>query len=384
MTRMQSMNARGRYIDTLLFRQTDRVPFIPGNGRESTLRVWHAQGLPSRIQESQDVVAHAYAEAGGTETLPAGGEDFKVNSRMIPMFEEQVIQRGERTQIVQDWKGNICEISNEFTPAHLRDPIDFVTRRWIKCPVQTRADWIEMTRRYDLYEPSRLPTDAGERAKRLRSRTWPIRIEIAGPFWQLREWLGFENLCMMFYDDPRFLREMVAFWEDFVAKLLQKALSVLVPDEVHLSEDMAFKGFSMISPSMTRDILMPVYRHWGNIVHGAGCPLYGMDSDGFIGELIPIWIESGINLCDPVEVAAQNDLVELRRRFGSRIAFIGGVDKRAIARGGADIEAEIARIVPVIESGGYIPGCDHGVPSDVSWPDFVHYVGLLARVTGWL
>ena len=66
------------------------------------------------------------------------------------------------------------------------------------------------------------------------------------------------------------------------------------------------------------------------------------------------------------------------------MAFRGGVDKRAIAKGGAAIEGEIARIRPVIASGGYIPGCDHGVPSDVSWPDFVRYVGLLARATGWI
>ena len=58
---------------------------------------------------------------------------------------------------------------------------------------------------------------------------------------------------------------------------------------------------------------------------------------------------------------------------------------RKVAReGGAAIEGEIARIRPVIASGGYIPGCDHGVPSDVSWPDYVRYVGLLARATGWI
>jgi hypothetical protein len=61
-----------------------------------------------------------------------------------------------------------------------------------------------------------------------------------------------------------------------------------------------------------------------------------------------------------------------------------GVDKRAIAKGGAAIKEEIARVRPVIASGGYIPGCDHGVPADVSWPDFVRYVGLLARATGWM
>ena len=66
------------------------------------------------------------------------------------------------------------------------------------------------------------------------------------------------------------------------------------------------------------------------------------------------------------------------------MAYRGGVDKRAIAKGGKVIEEEIRRIEPVIRSGGYIPGCDHGVPPDVSWPNFVHYTGLLAKVTGWL
>jgi hypothetical protein len=378
------VSARERYINTLLFRHTDRVPFMPGKSRESTRRAWHAQGLPPSIDDNQDIAEYAYREAGGRETLPRGGEELTVESRMIPMFEEKVIDRGERNQIVQDWKGNICEISNEFTPAHLRNPVDFVTRRWIKCPVESRADWIQMSGRYDPDAPSRIPSDARERAARLAERTWPIHVDISGPFWQLREWLGFENLCMLFYDDLPFLKEMVAFWQEFVARLLTRLFSFVVPDEVHFSEDMAFKGHAMISPSMARDILLPVYRSWGKIIRDAGCPLYAMDSDGFVGELIPIWIEAGMNACDPIEVAAHNDIVSFRKRFGRGMAFLGGVDKRAIAKGGAAIESEIARIVPVIESGGYIPGCDHGVPPDVSWPNFVTYVGLLAHATGWM
>ena len=377
-------NPRERYLDTLLFKKTDRVPFVPGNGRESTRRAWHAQGLPSSIENDQDIVDRAYAEAGGKELLPRGGEEFTVDSRMIPMFEEKVIERGERSQIVQDWKGNICEIGSEFTPAHLRNPIDFVTRRWVRCPVETRADWVQMMSRYDPDASGRIPSDATERAARLARRTWPTRIAISGPFWQLREWLGFENLCVLFYDNLPFLQEMVAFWREFVARLLQRVFAIAVPDEVHLSEDMAFKGHSMISPSMARAILLPVYQSWGQIVREGGCPLYAMDSDGFVGELIPIWIEAGINVCDPVEVAAHNDIVKLRRQFGRGMAFLGGVDKRAIARGGSVIESEVGRVLPVIESGGYIPGCDHGVPPDVSWPNYVTYVGLLARATGWL
>lgn len=39
---------------------------------------------------------------------------------------------------------------------------------------------------------------------------------------------------------------------------------------------------------------------------------------------------------------------------------------------------------PVIKAGGYIPGCHHGIPPDVSWPDLVDYCRVLAQATGWL
>jgi uroporphyrinogen decarboxylase len=286
--------------------------------------------------------------------------------------------------VVRDWKGNVCEIGAEFDVTYLRTAIDFVTRRWIKCPVESRADWKDMAVRYDPAEPARFAADARERAGRLRFRDWPVTVSVNGPFWQLREWLGFENLCTMFYDDPAFLREMAGFWEDFVARLLSRLFDLFVPDEVHLSEDMAFKGYSMISPAMAREFLLPSYRRWGKLLREAGVRVYAMDSDGFIGELIPIWIEAGINVCDPIEAAAGNDIAGFRARFGRSMGFRGGVDKRLIAKGGTAIEGEIARLLPIVRDGGFIPSCDHGVPPDIAWPDFVRYTGLLAKATGWL
>ena len=112
--------------------------------------------------------------------------------------------------------------------------------------------------------------------------------------------------------------------------------------------------------------------------------MVAIDSDGYIGELIPIWIESGVNCCDPIEVAAHCDINEFRRQFGHKMAYRGGVDKRCIAKGGQIIRDELKRIEPVLKNGGYIPGCDHGVPFDVSWPNFVEYSRLLAEMTGWL
>jgi hypothetical protein len=378
------MTDRERRISTLAFGNPDRVPLEPGLGRKSTLKRWHAEGLPAEVTGVDEIAAFAYRTAGGREELPVAGDGFPVNVRMIPQFEEKVLEHRGNTQVVQDWKGNVCEIGSEFDATYLRNPVDFVTRRWIRCPVGSRSDWLDIARRYDPADPSRLPGDAAERSRRLVDRAWAVSLDIPGPFWQLREWLGFERLCTLFYDDQPFLRQLIGFWSTFVALVLERTFAVFVPDEIHLSEDMAFKGFSMISPAMVREHLLPVWTRWGKLIREAGCPVYAMDSDGFVGELIPLWIEAGITVCDPVEVAAGNDLAAFRARFGRRMAYRGGIDKRAIAKGGAAIENEIARIQPVIASGGYIPGCDHGVPADVSWTDFVRYVGLLARVTGWM
>ncbi len=375
------MTSRERFIDVLRFGAVDRIPLTPGNGRKSTRERWFSEGLPPTVK---DIAEYAYRQAGGTGEWPAAGSGFALNERMIPQFEGKVIEKLADSQIVQDWKGNICEIGLEFTPEYLNNAIDFVTRRWIKCPVENRTDWADMKSRYNPQDPARLPADPAVQGAQLLKREYPVIFHFSGPYWQLREWLGFEQLSMMFYDDPDFICEMIAFWQDYIGGLMQNAFKYCVPDMIHISEDMAYKGYSMLSPAMCREFLLPVWRKWGEIIQANNIPLYAVDSDGFIGELIPLWIEAGVNVCDPIEVAAGNDIVEFRKRFGRNMAYCGGVDKRAIAKGGQAIENELRRIEPVIRDGGFIPGCDHGVPHDVSWPDYVNYVRLLSKATGWL
>ncbi|TVR62223.1 MAG: hypothetical protein EA426_02080 [Spirochaetaceae bacterium] len=377
------MNERERYLETLLFGTPDKVPLHPGAGRKSTREAWYAQGLPSDVAPN-DIASYGYGLIGIPKPWPDRGPGFPVDERMIPRFEEKVIEKRGETQIVQDWKGNICEISSEFTTEYLRNAIDFVTRRWVKCPVESWDDWEAMKQRYNPDDPARLPADPAELGATLRDRTWPIEFRFSGPFWQMREWLGFEQLCTMFYDDPDLIRDMVAFWTEYIENLMVNAFRFCVPDEIHLSEDMAYKKFSMVSPAMAKEFLFPAWKRWGELVASYNVPIYAMDSDGFIGELIPLWIDAGINVCDPIEVAAHNDIVAFREQFGRKIAYVGGVDKRKMAAGGAELEAELERLRPVVESGGFIPSCDHGIPADVSWKNYLQYVEGLARLTGWL
>lgn len=373
------MTERKRYLETLLFGKPDKIPFQPGEPRESTLRVWHKQGLPERAQWDEYL-----REKLGIEPLPKD-ERFTIPFKyeMIPQFEEKIIEEKERTLIVQDWKGNICEISKEFDTTYLRFPKDFVTRRWVSCPVKNWNDWESMKARYNAEDPERIPENIAELGKKLAERNYVIGITFSGPFWQMREWLGAENLCMLFIDDSAMVKDMVKFWKDYISHLLERLLPYITMDFAHISEDIAYKQHAMISPEMVRGFLQPCYRQWNEIIKSNHCPVYMMDSDGYIGELLPIWIESGINACDPVEVAAGNDINEFRKAFGKKMAFLGGVDKRAIAKGSSTIREEMARLEPIVISGGFIPGCDHGVPSDVGWNEFLEYCEILARLTGW-
>ncbi len=373
------MNDRERYLETLLFGSPDRIPFSPGGPRESTLRAWRAQGLPEDVSWYARVRELIGLEPPSSKPRPG----VWLRHTMIPEFEEKVIEEREDSLIVQDWKGNICEISRDFDVSYLRYAKDFVTRRWIRCPVESRADWEAMKRRYDPEDPARLPADLEQLAPTLAERDYPIGVALHGPFWQMREWLGFEGLCILFKDDPDLVRDMVSFWTAYCSRLLERLLAVVPVDYVHVSEDMAYKVKPMVGPDMAREYLSPCWSQWSDILRSYDVPIYDMDSDGFVGDLIPVWIEAGFNVCDPMEVAAGNDLSVFRSEFGQKIAFIGGVDKRAMAAGGAILEAEMARLEPVVRSGGYIPGCDHGIPSDVSWSNMLAYSDILARMTGW-
>ena len=135
---------------------------------------------------------------------------------------------------------------------------------------------------------------------------------------------------------------------------------------------------------MIRRFLLPCWQKWSAALREADVAVISVDSDGYVGELIPLWIEAGFQNTWPVEVAAGNDIVAFRQQYGQRFAFGGGIDKRALAAGGAVMRAELERVAPLIREGGYVPTCDHGVPPDISWPNFIEYTRLLAQLTGWL
>ncbi|NQU76219.1 MAG: hypothetical protein HQ546_07905, partial [Planctomycetes bacterium] len=290
------MNFRQRFLETMLFGKPDKVPIDPGAGNAAAIVRWHQEGLPEVITEIPAINSYAYRLAGGTSDLPFVEETFRVDDHLRPAFEEKVLESRPNSKVLQDTTGNVIEISSEKIEEYLEHGAGFATRRWIKSPVESRDDWEQMKKRYNPDDPARLPADAVALSHRLAKRTWPVEIGfMSGIFWQLREWLGFEGLCLTLAEDPPFIHEMVEFWQEYMAKLLKNTLKVFVPDGFRFSEDMAYKEHAMISPAMVREFLLPTWKRWGDIIRDAGCPVYSLDSDGYVGELIPLWIEAGIN-----------------------------------------------------------------------------------------
>lgn len=71
---------------------------------------------------------------------------------------------------------------------------------------------------------------------------------------------------------------------------------------------------------------------------------------------------------------------EERKKYGKRIAFFGGIDKRALAGSREEMEAEVLpKLRAGFADGGFIPACDHGIPPDVSFDNYRYFRELVRR-----
>ncbi|HIE50901.1 MAG TPA: hypothetical protein EYP85_04005, partial [Armatimonadetes bacterium] len=235
------MTPRERFLETMLFGTPDRIPYRFGGPRQSTFKAWYRQGLPQDLNFAQFVGMDHW------EGLP-------INLGPVPPFEEIVLEETERHKIWIDYLGaKRLDFKQDPTPG-------FVTRTWLEFPVKNQADFREMIKRYDPHSPERYPADWEERLPGWRNRPFVLGLTIQSMFWRVRDWVGFEGLCRLFYDDPRLVHEMMEYVADFTIATLERALREVDVDYVYFNEDMAYKTASMISPQMVKEFLWPRYR----------------------------------------------------------------------------------------------------------------------------
>jgi uroporphyrinogen decarboxylase len=82
-----------------------------------------------------------------------------------------------------------------------------------------------------------------------------------------------------------------------------------------------------------------------------------------------------------MEVAAGMEVLDLRRRFGRELLIGGGMDKRVLAGPREGIRRMVEEKIPLMQEGGYVPGCDHAMPPDIPWENYRYYRELLLAVS---
>ncbi len=176
------------------------------------------------------------------------------------------------------------------------------------------------------------------------------------------------------YDDPQLVKDINAFYLRFVMDYWAPIIEAVRPDCVMIWEDMASATGSMISPAAFAEFLSPYYRTIIGFLREMGVENIHVDSDGYVEDLIPLWVELGVTGIFPMERKAGNDLLRIRSRF-PRLQLLGGIDKRILTKGrtAADIEAELSVAAKLLAQGGVVPHVDHHVPDDACWENFRLY-----------
>jgi uroporphyrinogen decarboxylase len=256
--------------------------------------------------------------------------------------------------------------------------------QFLRFPVETREDFRRFwATRMQPDLAARIGADYVAQLTALRDREAPLIVVAdrwGGFFGGLRNMTGVERLCTLFYDDPAFVEEMMDATADFLIAVMDQILDYTDVDVFGFWEDMGFKTGPLLGPEMARQYMLPRYKRVVEHLMGRGVKLFSLDSDGDITKLLPIWVDSGINILYPFEVQCGMDVNAVRREFGRDLRLWCGIDKRALTLGPEAIDAELRRVRPLVEEGGYIPGLDHSMPPDISYSSFRYYMERLEEL----
>lgn len=293
---------------------------------------------------------------------------------IVPRFEQKVLKQDDKTITMINQGGQTVKILKN-------DPQKMPM--YLDHPVKDRETWKEYKKRLDPNTPDRWPADWEKYVERVNSRDHPIALEVGGLFGFLREWMGLEKLLYTFYDDPGLIEDMMDTMVYLELEVIKRATKDIKVDQASFWEDMCYKSGPLISPAMFRKFMMPRYRQITDLLHKNGIDIIFVDSDGNVNELIPLWLECGINYMWPLEVAAGNDAVALRKEYVTDLILAGNIDKRALIKGKEAIREEVMSKVPfLLEMGGYFPTIDHLVPPDVTFDNYCYYIDTLREAAG--
>ena len=290
-----------------------------------------------------------------------------------PPFEVKILDSSDKYEIVQDVSGRHVKYfkgkRSGFMPEYVDHPVKDM-KSWEE-NIKWRLDGSSETRKqeFDAVAPSiKQAVENGKFFSEL----------MQGGYMYLRSLIGPEDLLYTFYDDPELIHDCMKTWLELSDRVLSYHQQNFDIDELFLDEDICYNHSSLISHDMIREFLFPYYQQLISKVRARNKDKsrtlqVQIATDGAAHTVIDLYKEIGMTYMSPFEVASGCDVVEIGKKYPD-LLISGGFDKRIIAAGKEAIDRDIDRIMPVMyKRGGYIPTCDHGVPEEVSFENYMYY-----------
>jgi len=360
------MNNKERFINTILGKQTDRAPlFFKMGFWTETVDRWKNEG----IADGQWDEGLNFDEGMLCITDPDASET-SVNIGLSPWFDNKIIKEDERKIILRDRFGSLMESmkDSDSLPRHL------------EYPVSDMNGWNEIKKRLNPHDPKRFPVNFNELASEYNKSEKLIVIGEYpfGLFGTCRELMGVEEFLVSFYTQPELIKDMMDYLTDFWIIIYKKIAKIVKVDCVHIWEDMSGQTGSLISPALVREFMIPNYKKIKQFCDEYDIPIFSVDTDGDVRELIEPFMEAGVNLLYPFEVIEKFSTLDYRKKYPS-LGMLGGIDKMEIAKGKEAIDELMVKVREVLAYGRYIPTPDHAIPPQVSHENYVYFVQQLEK-----
>ncbi|MBY9016069.1 MAG: hypothetical protein KGD68_10290, partial [Candidatus Lokiarchaeota archaeon] len=162
--------------------------------------------------------------------------------------------------------------------------------------------------------------------------------------------------------NPQFIHEVLNEYTKLNIEVIKRFHEAGV-DIVFYSDDLGYKGRSILSIEQFKKFILPYYKKFYN-----ACKQRGMfivqHSCGYIDKNLPFMAEAGLNCIQALEPAAGVDLAHLKETLGDKLSFMGGIDSSRILNFGTpeDIIEEVKRCVKAAgNKGGYFVGPSHNI-----------------------
>ena len=196
-----------------------------------------------------------------------------------------------------------------------------------------------------------------------------IRFRLGSVFeigWQLR---GLQEFMMDLVENPAIPVYIMDRLTEIYLENLRRVLEIAGDrlDMVYFYDDVATQNSLMVSKKMWHQFVRPHHARIIELAHHYGKPVM-YHTDGSVYQLIPEFIDLGVDLLNPLQPDAKNmDLQKIKDEFGDKLCFHGGVDiMRTLPKGRPEqVQAEVRSRVNILgRNGGYVLCSSHHIQPD--------------------